>query len=1219
MASATQGSQPATRLSGRVLVKEGRLPIANVIVELFDLDGWADPEAAEGTTRGTELRSARLDPLRVLGEDLAGLDSAKRVGSCLSDTTGSFALAVMPSDLSLGKRTEQRPDLLLLVLAPDEPGLTPAKRLLHLSLDVRLNAAGNEAQLILLPAALLEKHGVPFGEGTGPGKDEARQRVDAYVRDHEQRTSFEEGVAAFHGKAGERDRADRTSYRKSVRSQLVPTLTHAPTDGIFVSDGKDLPDRHTEAVSAGLTAANLALGGTQSGGVPVNLYLTDDELHGLIGNSTSGVVDVPGAQVDPLLFRSETGTLMVHDNPIAAFCGSESSEEECAREHTNLSHPHGSAQTGTTAVPEPGSLSESDVLSYLDRLVRDIPSPDTVLRPGLGKARDGKDLDNSVSSFSLQKGPAEVPAFHDFHTSQVAFAHVWQQLFDEAIPDLAYNANRLGQSRFGIDGVFDRALVVGNLGGWLSQWITPLEVPTIIARFFDITKDEYNDLSSTNRSELVEIAKKIDLCTGAQATFYPGYIYRHEGSKIVDQRIIQSLTEQGERLIDAVRHDDYHTMHRTLRELQERLSSKYEFTVFAATRDYHSVNFGLINTYRQLWEPVEYQAGTLLKTIPLAPKEERKYSVKITRHDKRSTKEARKNNTSITNEQTSTSRVEAEIMAKAQSKTNFTTTSEGDINFGAYSGKATTSFGVEAANESAQSRKDFRESVLKAVQDYKQETSTEVSTESDWTSESNESGTISNPNDELAVTYLFYELQKRYRVSEQIHRVMPVVFVAQEVPSPDQITPAWVLANDWIINRVLLDDSFRPTLRYLATNSVGDDFSLRELRRNLRQQRNLVETLRIEFSAASMQADNRYAALEWAIKQRISTEESESTDGWLSDIGDAVFGGGQDPEAAKARELAAKDAHQYALEKAEKAAAALKQEVNNLHQLTEQYNRALQARLDNETQVKRLLVHLRNNILYYMQAIWTLEPPDQRFLRLQNVAVPVLKLASRSYRITVAPDDDIFAAFRADGTKRYRAQMHGTFEHPPGGGFETRPLVQVADLGKVVHCFGNYLAFAMNEHNALTEFMAAPYVDSAFGAMDPNDLSNVSLEQYSKYVCCLKHRLTHAEFNNIKPNLAKWLGKLLASPLRNGDEIVVPTGSLFIESLVDQNPIMERFKLQHRELDVFKVQEEVRRAGLENLRLASRLLNNERRDPDIEKVVVVEGGGLGPVVDVDNP
>ena len=78
------------------------------------------------------------------------------------------------------------------------------------------------------------------------------------------------------------------------------------------------------------------------------------------------------------------------------------------------------------------------------------------------------------------------------------------------------------------------------------------------------------------------------------------------------------------------------------------------------------------------------------------------------------------------------------------------------------------------------------------------------------------------------------------------------------------------------------------------------------------------------------------------------------------------------------------------------------------------------------TQVKRLLVHLRNNILYYMQAIWTLEPPDQRFMRLQNVAVPVLELASRGYRITTAPEDDIFESFRADGTKRHRGWMHGT-------------------------------------------------------------------------------------------------------------------------------------------------------------------------------------------------
>jgi hypothetical protein len=165
---------------------------------------------------------------------------------------------------------------------------------------------------------------------------------------------------------------------------------------------------------------------------------------------------------------------------------------------------------------------------------------------------------------------------------------------------------------------------------------------------------------------------------------------------------------------------------------------------------------------------------------------------------------------------------------------------------------------------------------------------------------------------------------------------------------------------------------------------------------------------------------------------------------------------------------------------------------------------------------------------------------------------------------------------------------------------------------------GNYLVFAMKEHNALTQFMAAPYIDAAFGAMDPEDLSNISLDEYSKYICCLRHRHTDAEFDTLKPQLIDWLGKLLASPLRNGDEIVIPTGSLFLESLVDPNSILEKFKLQHRLLDVYKVQEDVRRAGLENLRFAARLLNNERQDPDIEKKIVVEGAGLSPVIDVDD-
>ena len=82
---------------------------------------------------------------------------------------------------------------------------------------------------------------------------------------------------------------------------------------------------------------------------------------------------------------------------------------------------------------------------------------------------------------------------------------------------------------------------------------------------------------------------------------------------------------------------------------------------------------------------------------------------------------------------------------------------------------------------------------------------------------------------------------------------------------------------------------------------------------------------------------------------------------------------------------------------------------------------------------------------------------------------------------------------------------------------------------------------------------------------------------------------------------------LLADPLRNGDEIIVPTSSLNIEMLVSANSLLEDFKLKHREWDVYKVQQEVQMAALENLRMAQRILDKKLEDPKIDKSVVING------------
>ena len=55
------------------------------------------------------------------------------------------------------------------------------------------------------------------------------------------------------------------------------------------------------------------------------------------------------------------------------------------------------------------------------------------------------------------------------------------------------------------------------------------------------------------------------------------------------------------------------------------------------------MNFGILNTYRQIWTPLSYQAGPLVKTIPLAPKQTQKVVITRKTVKKRSRKETEKN------------------------------------------------------------------------------------------------------------------------------------------------------------------------------------------------------------------------------------------------------------------------------------------------------------------------------------------------------------------------------------------------------------------------------------------------------------------------------------------------------------------------------------------------------------------------------------------------
>ena len=102
---------------------------------------------------------------------------------------------------------------------------------------------------------------------------------------------------------------------------------------------------------------------------------------------------------------------------------------------------------------------------------------------------------------------------------------------------------------------------------------------------------------------------------------------------------------------------------------------------------------------------------------------------------------------------------------------------------------------------------------------------TEVTTEESREDETTSYREIRNPNDELTVTYLFYELQRRYLVDETLYKVTPVILVANDVPAPHEVDESWLLRHDWIIKRAILDDCFLPALEYLSANYTGAEIT----------------------------------------------------------------------------------------------------------------------------------------------------------------------------------------------------------------------------------------------------------------------------------------------------------------------------------------------------------------------------------------------------------
>lgn len=1170
-------------ISGRVTAKSNGRGVKDLLVVLYDLDPGTVPEdatPAAGSTR--TARTSRTSRSAAATANPAGLGD--RLGSRLTDDNGYFRFEFEDEAFRLRNAKEQRPDLHLVVLGPEEPGADLQTRTLYTSAEIRQDAGRTEEYLIRLPDELLTKAGVVLPVDPAV----AREGVTGVVAKLEQAQAWRKDVAKETKRlASERVAAAREGVRKLdtlVEKRVVEALTGMTAEQArarnIVPPGDAVAPMVWRAAGKRIEKANAQPAPTGW------LVLTPEEAERFRANG-AWRTDIPADEIEPYLFRANDRAArpvtLTREDPVAAMCKAASAGDPLATVDPPPPAPP------PTVGGEDAAVDSSDLPRFVGRLVNGMVAPEAIGTGANGRP-DADALQQTIAGLRIASGPADVTAFHDYHNLQIAFDYVWQQMLDE---DVVATVRTLAHT-------------VADAGG---DPIEALAAPEPIKAL----RNESRVIARANDpfdKQLPDWVGDLVIDPGIDPPIPPGGgggggggsggggggRPDWPGGHVTGVHDVVELTRYP---------------HALLAQLDAMLNEKYKFEVFAPG----STNFGLLVSYRQRWEPGDYQCGDVVNTLTLAPKEVRKVSAKRTVKRERSTKETESNLRNRSDESRMTMRADAEVVDRASTKTNFNLNAKGSYNIGLASGDSTTTVDRTAEAASQETKKSFHESVMSAAMQLRSEKSWSFESKDSWETETSDVSELTNPNDELTVTYLFYELERRYRVTEHLHRLTPVVLVAMEVPNPGrQAIDRVLLAHSWIINRVLLDDRYRAPLEYLCNRIVGDELALQQLAANLVEVRKAVEQLNRLHRDMQAEMNSRERAMQAAMKARADKVAGENTEGGFEKAWEWATGSGDEEDIESARII--EDMHREAYERSVREEKDLRMrldaETAALTGATQEYAKAYAEHTNRLMEVGGLRVHFKENVLYYMQAIWSFTFEDQIFFSLCNIRAPKITANARSYAVAETDSPPLSIPVRP-GRVVLAVTPQVTMTPPVSVEDDAVSLAQIADLDSPLGFKGNYMIFPLRESNPLTDMMMVPYVDTELGLHDPDDTAAWDPEAFARYARCLLklHRerddLTDAQYKALEDALREQYTRIVSATRPMTDEIIVPTNSLFIEALPGAHPLLEDFKLLHRLMDVGKVREEVRRMQLESLRYAARILDNSLEDPEIDKQIVING------------
>ena len=349
-------------------------------------------------------------------------------------------------------------------------------------------------------------------------------------------------------------------------------------------------------------------------------------------------------------------------------------------------------------------------------------------------------------------------------------------------------------------------------------------IPQLVRQKYPrVTLEAWANLSDEGRDVVVQRAATEAPANGSTdgSSLWKRFLGKLGGAVPDAVEMNELLDEHGDSEFDALLESSPSVIgeaNRTLEALIDRLKHAYEYRL--CSRDSELLSL----TYRQEWSPVRYQVGRLVDTIPLTPGERREFRVmsfsqgfmRIARPS------PPRPGSRCARSSVATKRLESEAIEAATMAINNQLSSNGSFQHRRWFYRWFVAIHRRTSRpESRMTLKNFAEMARKAVDSLKEQVEVTIEDTTDLATESTEARTVLNPNNEITVTYLLYELERRYRVATQLQRVRPVILVALPVPSPDEITPAWILEYSWAIREALLDETLRLVLDGLEEAQSG--------------------------------------------------------------------------------------------------------------------------------------------------------------------------------------------------------------------------------------------------------------------------------------------------------------------------------------------------------------------------------------------------------------